>query len=62
MYNALRVGSTIIEEILEREVKKQEDEERRQEREKAESEAHKQKVRCSFARWICIIMSHAFAS
>ncbi|RPD67157.1 hypothetical protein L226DRAFT_129438 [Lentinus tigrinus ALCF2SS1-7] len=47
-YNELRVGSSIIEEILEREVKKQEDEERRQERVKAEAEAHKQKLQAQF--------------
>ena len=47
-YHELRVGSSIIQEILEREVKKQEDEERRLERAKAETEAHKQKVGHSY--------------
>ena len=47
-YHELRVGSSIIQEILEREVKKQEDEERRLERAKAETEAHKQKVGRSY--------------
>ena len=47
-HDELRVGSSIIQEILEREVKKQEDEERRLERAKTETEAHKQKVRHSY--------------
>ncbi|KAI0774281.1 hypothetical protein C8Q74DRAFT_822727 [Fomes fomentarius] len=47
-HNSLRIGSSMIEEILEREVKKYEDEERRQEREKAEHEAHEAKLHLQF--------------
>ncbi|TFK91799.1 hypothetical protein K466DRAFT_659744 [Polyporus arcularius HHB13444] len=47
-YSELRVGSSIMEEILEREIKKQEEEESRREREKVELEAYKQKLHDQF--------------
>ena len=43
-HNTLRVGSSVIEEILEREVQKYEEELRRQEREAEERKAHEEKV------------------
>ncbi len=55
----------MIEEILEREVKKYEDEERRQEREKAEREAHEAKVISRIGplnRNIRALMQHLFDS
>ncbi|RDX55622.1 hypothetical protein OH76DRAFT_1397015 [Lentinus brumalis] len=47
-YHELRVGSSIMEEILEREIKKQEEEETRRQREKVELEAYKQKLHDQF--------------
>ena len=43
-YNSLRVGASMIEEILEREMKRHGEEERRNQREKEEQEALIQKV------------------
>ena len=43
-HNTLRVGSSVIEEILEREVQKYEEELRRQERKAEERKAHEEKV------------------
>ncbi|KAI0723312.1 hypothetical protein C8Q76DRAFT_794269 [Earliella scabrosa] len=47
-HNTLRVGSSVIEEILEREVQKYEEELRRQEREAEERKAHEEKLHQHF--------------